>query len=155
MLALRTYMGAGREPARLYSDNSAEIIAAAKELKWLHDTSTPYRPQTNGVAERAIQRMKQGTRAVLLQSGLGHRWWTYAAKCYAFLRNVSDKIHDRQDLTPYQLRHKKDFKGKLIPFGAMVDFRPSQPTKTNQMQAFGPLTLKAIFVGYHDESGGR
>ncbi len=42
-LALRNFMGAGREAARFYSDNSAEIIAAVKELKWLHDTSTPYR----------------------------------------------------------------------------------------------------------------
>ena len=32
--------------------------------------STPHRSETNGIAERAVRRIKEGTSAVLLQSGL-------------------------------------------------------------------------------------
>ena len=31
--------------------------------------------ETNGVAERAVRRVKEGTSAVLLQSGLDESWW--------------------------------------------------------------------------------
>ena len=40
-----------------------------------HDTCTPYTPATNGVAERAVRRVKEGTSASLVQSGLSDRWW--------------------------------------------------------------------------------
>ena len=40
------------------------------KLSWNHCTSTPYRSKTNGIAERAVRRVKEGTSAVLLQSGL-------------------------------------------------------------------------------------
>ena len=32
--------------------------------------STPHRSETNGIAERAVRRVEEGTSAVLLQSGL-------------------------------------------------------------------------------------
>ena len=40
-----------------------------------HCTSTPHRSETNGIAERAVRRVKEGTSAVLLQSGLNETWW--------------------------------------------------------------------------------
>ena len=39
---------------RFFSDNAKELIMAAKQKKWPHDTSTPGRPKTNGVIERGI-----------------------------------------------------------------------------------------------------
>jgi hypothetical protein len=38
-----------------YSDNAPELGSAAEQLGWLHSTSTPGRPATNGVAERAVR----------------------------------------------------------------------------------------------------
>ena len=43
---------------------------SCEELCWNHWTSTPDRSQTNGIAERAVRRVKEGTSAVLLQLGL-------------------------------------------------------------------------------------
>ena len=37
--------------------------------------STPHRSETNGIAERAVRRVKEGTSAVLLQSGLDKNGW--------------------------------------------------------------------------------
>ena len=46
-----------------------------KKLSWNHRASTPHRSETNGIAERAVRRVKEGTSAVLLLSGLDETWW--------------------------------------------------------------------------------
>ena len=39
-------------------------------LSWKHPASTPHRSETYGIVERAVRKVKKGTSAVLLQSGL-------------------------------------------------------------------------------------
>ena len=102
--ALQNFVGPQEKVNRFYTDNSGELIAAAKTLGWRHDTSTPNRPQTNGMAESAVRKVLEGTRAVLMQSGLPHRWWAEASRCYCFLRNVCDDVGVR--MTAYQRRHQ-------------------------------------------------
>ena len=43
---------------------------------------------TNGIAERAVRRIKEGTSAVLLQSGLDEKWRADSMECCCCLRNV-------------------------------------------------------------------
>ena len=50
--------------------------------------SRPHRSETNGIAERAVRRVKEGTSAVLLQSGLDDKWWADSMECYCYLRNI-------------------------------------------------------------------
>ena len=64
-----------RKPKVIYTDNSLEFGKACEDLSWNHCTSTPHRSETNGIAERAVRRVKEGTSAVLLQSGLNESWW--------------------------------------------------------------------------------
>ena len=45
-----------------YSDNSSELHAAAISMKWIHESSVPHRPATNGVVERAMRSVVDGTR---------------------------------------------------------------------------------------------
>ena len=59
-----------RKPKVIYSDSSLEFGKSCEELSWNHCTSTPHRSETNAIAERAVRRVKEGTSAVLLQSGL-------------------------------------------------------------------------------------
>ena len=63
-----------RKPEVIYTDNSLEFGKACEDLSWNHCTSTPHRSETNGIAERAVRRVKEGTSAVLLQSGLDESW---------------------------------------------------------------------------------
>ena len=58
------------EPKENYTDNSLEFGKVCEELLWNHCTSFPHRSETNGIAERAVRRVKEGTPAILLQSGL-------------------------------------------------------------------------------------
>ena len=59
-----------RKPKVIYTDNSLEFGKACEDLSWNHCTSAPHRSETYGFAERAVRRVKEGTSAVLLQSGL-------------------------------------------------------------------------------------
>ena len=71
---------------------------------------SPHRSETNGIAGRAVRRVKEGTSAVLLQSGLNESWWADSMECYTYLRNVTDLLSDGK--TPYERRfwgnHLKD-----------------------------------------------
>ena len=97
-----------QEPEHTYTDGSKEFKHALRELGWCHDTSTPYRSQTNGVAERAVRRVKERTSCALATSGLEAQWWPEAMSCYCFLRNVEDVLKD--GFTAYKSKFLKDFK---------------------------------------------
>ena len=91
--------------------NSAKLV---KIFSWNHCTSTPHRLETNGIAERAVRRVKEGTSAVLLQSGLDEEWWADSMECYAYLRNIQDLLSDGK--TPYERRFGEPFgSSHLVP----------------------------------------
>ena len=123
-MSLQRFMGPGQKPKYMYTDASRELIKAGEDLKWLHDTSTPNRPETHGVAERAVRRVKEGTSTAIVQSGLSEAWWDYAMPCYCFLRNIVDKVQstDGRCETPHQRRFGEEFRGPVIPFGAEIQF---------------------------------
>ena len=47
---LSHFVGPSAEVKSFYSDESPELVAAARSLQWSHDLATPGRPQTNGEA---------------------------------------------------------------------------------------------------------
>ena len=71
-----------RKPNVIYTDDSLEFGESCEELSWNHCTSTPHRSETNGIAERAVRRVRKGTSAVLLQSGLDNEWWADSMQCH-------------------------------------------------------------------------
>ena len=73
--SLHKFLEPDRKPKVIYTDNSLEFGKACEDLSWNHCTSTPHRSETNGIAKRAVRRVKEGTSAVLLQSGLDENWW--------------------------------------------------------------------------------
>ena len=69
-----------------------------------------------------MRRVKEGTSAVLLQSGLNESWWADSMECYTYLRNVTDLLSDGK--TPCERRFGQPFKGPIIPFGSLVEYHP-------------------------------
>ena len=82
--SLPKFLEPNRKPKVIYTDNSLEFGKACEGLSWNHCTSTPHRSETNGIAETAVRRVKEGTSAVLLQSGLdesGQILWNVTPIC--------------------------------------------------------------------------
>ena len=65
-----------------------------------------------------MRSVKEGTSAVLLQSGLDEIWWADSLECRCYLRNVQDLLAGGK--TPYGRRFGEQFKGPIVPFEAMV-----------------------------------
>ena len=78
------------KPKVIYTDNLLAFGQSCEDLSWNHRTSTPHRSETSGIAERAVRRVKEGSSAVLLQSGLDEKWWADSTECNCYLRNVQD-----------------------------------------------------------------
>ena len=62
--SFQMFLEPNRKPKVIYTDNSVEFGKACEDLSWNHCTSTPHRSETNGIAERAVRRVKEGTSAV-------------------------------------------------------------------------------------------
>ena len=102
--------------------------------------------ETNGIAERAVRRVKECTSAVLRQSGLDERWWSDSVVCYCYLRNVQDLLADGK--TPYERRFGEPFKGPIVPFRAMVEYHPTSQTDQSRIHQFGQRVSPRIYRRY-------
>ena len=59
--SLQKFLEPDRNPKVIYTDSSLEFGKACVDLSWNHCTSTPHRSETNGIAERSVPRVKEGT----------------------------------------------------------------------------------------------
>ena len=150
--SLQKFLEPERKPKVIYTDNSLEFGKACEDLSWNHCTSTPHRSETNGIAERAVRRVKEGTSAVLLQSGLNESWWADSMECYIYLRNVTDLLSDGK--TPYERRFGHPFKGHIIPFGSLVEHHPITAKDQSRIHQFRKKVLAGLFLGYALYAGG-
>ena len=129
-----------------------EFGKACEDLSWNHCTSTPHRSETNGIAERAVRRVKEGTSAVLLQAGLDENWWAGSMECYTYLRNIQDLLSDGK--SPYERRFGEPFKGPIIPFASLVEYYPISAKDQSRIHQFGKKVLPGLFLGYALHAGG-
>ena len=144
--SLQKFLEPDRKPKVIYTDNSLEFAKSCEDPSWNHCTSTPNRSETNGIAERAVRRVKEGTSAVLLQSGLNENWWADSMECYTYLRNVTDLVSDGK--TPYERRFGQPFKGPIIPFGSLVEYHLTTAKDQSRIHQLGKKVLPGLFLGY-------
>ena len=144
--SLQKFLEPNTKPKVISTDNSLELGKACEDLSWNHCTSTPHRSETNGIAERAVRRVKEGTSAVLLQSGLDEDWWADSMECYTCLRNIQDLLSAGKTL--YERRFGKPFKGLIIPFGSLVEYYPITAKDQSRIHQFGKKVLPGLFLVY-------
>ena len=116
--SLRKFPEPSEKSKVIFANNSVEFGKPCEEISWNHCTSKPHRSETNGIAGRAVRRIKEGTSAVLLQSGLDEKWWADSLECYCYLRDVQDLLADGK--TPHHRGFGEPFRGPVIPFDSMV-----------------------------------
>ena len=120
--AMDEFEGPNRVVMRFHSDNAPELIKAAKMIGWRHTRSTPGVHESNAIAESAVRRVLNGTRAILDGAGFEPKWWPYACRCYCFLHNTAMRNGD----SPWNKRHGKGhYSGVRVPFGSLVNYVPN------------------------------
>ena len=150
--SLQKFLELERKPKVIYTVNSLEFGKACEDLSWNHCTSTPHRSETNGIAERAVRRVKEGTSVVLLQSGLNESWWADSMECFTYLRNIQDLLSDGK--TSYEILFGQPFNGPIIPFGSLVKYHPIIANDQSRIHQFGKKVLLGLFLGYALYAGG-
>ncbi|KAL0313642.1 UNVERIFIED_CONTAM: Retrovirus-related Pol polyprotein from transposon TNT 1-94 [Sesamum radiatum] len=113
----------------------------------IHETSAPYTPQQNGIAERKNRTLKEMMNAMLLSSGMPDNMWGEAVLSACYILNRVP--HKKLDKTPYELW--KGFAPNLsylkvwgcLAKVAYPDFRKSN---------IGPKTFDCVFIGYAQNS---
>ena len=93
-----------------------------------------------------MRRVKEGTSAVLLQSGLNESSWADSMECYTYLRNIRDLLVDGK--TPYERRFGQPFEGPIIPFGSLVEYHLITVKDQSRIHQFGKQVLPGLFFGY-------
>ena len=116
--SLQKFLEQTWKPKVIYTDKSLEFDKTSEDLSWNHCRSTPHRSEANGIAERAVRRIKERTSAVLLQSGLDEKWWADSMESYCHLRDIQGFLSDGKTL--YERRFGEPFKRPIIPFGSMI-----------------------------------
>ena len=151
--SLQKFLESDRKPKFIHTDNSLEFGKACEDLSWNHCTSTPHRSETNGIAERAVRRVEEGTSAVLLRLGLNENWWADSMECYLHL---SAKRHrsTTDGKTPYERRFGQPFKGPINPLGSLVEYHPMTAKDQSRIHQFGKKVLPGLFLGYALYAGG-
>ena len=151
--SMQNFLEPDGKPKVIY--NSLEYGEACEDLSWNHCTSTPLRSETNGIAERAMRRVKEGTSAVLLQSGLNESWCADFMECYTYLRNVQNLLSDGK--TPKERRLEQPFKVPLFHLVHWLSITLLTAKDPSRIHQFGKKVLPGLFLGfalYAGEFGG-
>src|SRR5215475_1568408 len=147
------------------SDNGREYINHPFEqylTTWgiQHQTSAPYTPQQNGVAERFNRTVVEMARTMLnaINSKLGNSFWAEAIHTVTYIRNrctsrslekETDDQHRHDNLTPEELwTRKKPNVTHLRVFGCEAYVL----NKENNRSKFDEKANKCLFLGYKDRA---
>ena len=135
----------------VYTDNSPEFCAAIKEYGVVHQTSVEYLDSTKSVVEREARTMLEGARSNLVQANIDISMWPYAVRHHCMAMNLSEQLTG--DRSPWDLRNKRDFSGKIIPFGCLVYFWGDRKRPDSIAGKMSPSSAQGVFLGYHIQAG--
>ena len=77
-------LGPAHKPKIVHTDHSLEFGNHVKIYHGIIGPQDLIDPRQNGIPEREVRRVKEGTSSVLLQSGLDERWWSGSMECWCF-----------------------------------------------------------------------
>ena len=142
----------GKTVKMILTDNGTEYVSRylntfLARKGTIHEVSTPYTPEQNGLAERANRTVIEGVRTVLAQSGLPHTLWCEAANMVVYAHNRLLSTRDK-NRTRYELFYgKKPDVSNLKVFGQQVFCKIPKPKRGGKWSPIGKVYR---LVGYSD-----
>jgi transposase InsO family protein len=151
LMFLKTH---GRNPKAIRTDRGKEFINE-QLTPWCREhgievqTTAPYSPFQNGIAERSNRTLVELARAMIAAKNLPEFLWEPAVKHAAYLRNLSyTKVIPNK--TPYEIWNKnKPDVSHLREFGAPVWVLLQGQNETRKIL---PKSQRRAYVGYEDGS---
>ena len=142
-----------RKIKRLRSDKGGEYVSPIGEFcaqhGIVHETTPPYTPQANGVAERKNRTLKEMMNAMLISSGLPDNMWGEAVLSANYVLNKVPR--KKINKSPYELWHGRVPSYKYLKvWGCLAKVKVPPPKKVK----IGPKTIDCIFIGYAKNSSG-
>ncbi|GJX33215.1 retrovirus-related pol polyprotein from transposon TNT 1-94 [Tanacetum coccineum] len=108
----------------------------------VHQTTAPYTPQQNGVAERKNRTLKNMINSMLITSGAPHSLWGEA--CLAANTILNKISHKKSDKSPYQLwKGKQPSYKRMKVWGCLAKVQIPLPKRTK----LGPKTVDCVYLG--------
>lgn len=145
-----------RKLKSLRTDNGGEYISSEfckyRNINGIvHQTTIPYTPQQNGVAERMNRTLLNHARAMLQSKNLNKSFWAEALQTSVYIRNRIPCSALPNNITPHHLWHKStpDL-SHIRVFGCKCFYVVPKP----QVQKLDARSRKAIFLGYLSDSKG-
>ena len=137
-----------RKIKRFRSDRGREyeslgLIEHIQSLGIVHETTPPYSPQSNGVAERKNRTLINLTNAMLASSSAPKNLWGEAVLTGNYVMN---RVPRKQNLvTPYELwRKRKPNLNYIRVWGCLAYVRMTDP----KIPKLGIRASRCVFIGY-------
>ena len=142
----------GKKIKRIRSDRGREyesfgFNSYVQSLGIIHETTPPYSPQSNGVAERKNRTLIELTNAMLIESCAPLNLWGEAVLTACHVLNRVP--HKKTKKTPYELwKGYKPNLGYLRVWGCLAYVRLSDPKRLK----LGARAATCVFLGYAKSS---
>ncbi|KAK3876705.1 hypothetical protein Pcinc_018517 [Petrolisthes cinctipes] len=131
-----------------YKSNDFEQYLIGEGIR--HEYTIPKTPEQNGVSERMNRTLVEQIRAMLIDSGLPHRFWAEALSTACYLKNRSP-ARALKGKTPCQaLMGKKPTVHHLRVLGCVCYAHVPK----DERRKLDPKSVKCIFLGYGSEVKG-
>lgn len=120
-----------------------------------YETSMPYTPEQDGLAERHIRTIMEYTRSMLIHSKINWALWPYAAKHAAHIKNVTPRPTNPQGKSAFELWHgTKPSISHLKTFGCVAYVHVPKEKRKCAGGKLVARSWKGIYVGNAEEHSG-
>lgn len=114
----------------------------------MHQLTTEYTPEQNGVAERFNRTLVEMARYMLIQAGLPPKFWAEAVMTSTYIRNRCPSRALNGNLPYTAWTKRKPTASHLQPFGKVTHVL----NKSGKRGKFNQKTIRCIFIGYSPTS---
>lgn len=83
-----------------YASRESQDYLKEQGIKW--ERSSPRTPQQNGRAERLNKTIMDMVRCLMIDVGLGHEYWQYAATMATFIRNRTPTTSNKGTISLFE-----------------------------------------------------